>query len=235
MATEFGVKLVDSYAHRTPATTLDNIHPDEASRDRLAALFRWLFNPRIQPSVGAITGGALSIEVGAGLEAWLIDGATETELSPGANPVAAGPCKVVWREPGHRWELAELVVDGPATELELDSAPASAVGFTASDATPNGIALTGATTRNHMTWNAAAWPVGTRIQCTLTASGLRIIMRLNGDDDLGASAPNQNLYDATVSGSAAVDVTTNKLADRFGFLTIAAGDLTVSDFVVTFP
>jgi hypothetical protein len=237
VAAEFGLKLVDTYAAGAPSTTIDNLHPDEAGIAEIVALFTSPSSATLAASTGAITGGVETITVGTGLTAYLVSGGTETALSVGSNAASVGAATVCWRETGNRWELAAVTVTAPASQLLLNATPANNVGFTVNSSSASATDLTGTTTRNSITWAADTWPVGTRVQFTITTgSSLRVISRHNLTNTLSDSSSNQNIYDATVSGSVAVDVTTTRSdCDFFGFLTVSTGNFAISSFVVTFP
>lgn len=116
--------------------------------------------------------------------------------------------------------------------LALDSTPAGNTGWTVSGSTVSSIDMTGTTSRNHITWDSSTWGVGARIQCTATtAASLRVILRISDTVDL--LAPVETLFDQTFTGAQAIDVTTTQDYDYFGFLTIATGDLDITNFSVT--
>ena len=90
--------------------------------------------------------------------------------------------------------------------------------------------MSGATTRNHRSW-AANWPVGTRVTCDVTASGLRVLLRLNNIATLNGGE-NETLMDQTINGTVTLDVLTTQSEPYFGFLTLAPGDVVIDNFRV---
>lgn len=235
VAQDFGLRLVDSYAAGAPSTTVDNIHPTDAGRAQIAACFDSATRATLPVSSGSLSSGENQITIAAGLEAYVIDGATETALSVGANTVAAGAHTVVWRASGGRWEVSELTVTAPTSALYLDASPAENVGFSVSSSGTESLSLTGTTSRNSIAW-AADWPPGTQIDCDVTADGLRVIARLNQNTLLNGAS--ETVFDQVVSGTAPVSFTTTaggNVNDYFGLVTVATGDLEITNFVVTLP
>lgn len=236
VAEEFGVRLVDTYGAGEPATTVDNLHPSVASKNAIAALFSSATQAKLQASGIGVTGGEGKIIVAGGYEAYIVDGtATEVPLSVGDNLRTAGNYQVVYRQSTlHSWTLATITVD-EAQFAGLNSTPAGNVGYTVNSSTVDSIDLTGTTSRNHISWDAANWPVGTRVQFDVTHTIFRrFICRLSDDPDMFGSV-NETVYDASFTGTVSVDHTTTVQTDYFGFLTLTAQSDVVTNLVVTFP
>lgn len=230
VASEFGARLVDSYAAGAPGSTVDNLHPDAAGRDDLIAAFTAATVTAPPPSIATLTGGAGEIIIPAGVEAYHVDGAAEVTLAVGPNAIAAGEQAIVWRTSGGRWEISRVLITEAPSALTLNTTPDDTLGWTVDAATSASCDMSGATTRNHRSW-AANWPVGTRVTCDVTASGLRVLLRLNNIATLNGGE-NETLMDQTINGTVTLDVLTTQSEAYFGFLTLAPGDVVIDNFRV---
>lgn len=236
VANEFGVYLLNSYALGEPATTLDDIHPDQSARDDMVLLFgntvsdgSRVLNPDAPSTNGPTNPSDYTIRVPAGCTCYLIEGDTETLLAPGDHETYPGNNELMWTD-GGGYVRTSMDVSGDQTALNVT--PADNTGFTVNSATPESISLTGTTSRNNYTFDWSSVGAGEIVFMQITtASALRIIIRENSDLDLGGGT-NNTIYDQTLNGTVIIRVPRALTTQYFGFLTLATGSFDVNFFKV---
>lgn len=218
VAQEFGCNYYDFYAAGIPATTVDNIHPDTAARDAIAAAFEVTITNPDTPSTSAPTNPAdYTIRVPSGCVCYQVIGDTETLLPVGDNTVDAGTAELMWTD-GGGYVHTSLSVSGTPADVALDVTPAENVGCTVNSATPESISLTTTTARCHYTYDWSSVAAGEIVFMQITAAtSLRLIVRENSATALNG-ATNNTLFDQTFSGTVTIRAPRALTTQYFGFL-----------------
>ena len=125
---------------------------------------------------------------------------------------------------------------GVSLVMGLNATPSQNVGFTVSNAASETITLNGTTSRNHLTFDASVWAVGTRVRGTVTKSNASdiVIIRVGSNIILPNDATSTDVADDRTNLVFEFDYELTELDDYFGFVT-GSGDyqVEVTNFSVT--